>query len=156
MVWKHLDPATLRPSERRRLLVPSGLYGVTTGEDLVADYRLGLKVRLEPMGNLATFWRPRLTPVLDHFPRDVTVVNLLPREHEAAFDFDHLATMRDVVKVTFLSSSGAGAAGHAAKAVKGVLARQLLLDGLGVLDSFAWEGWRARHHRGQVSVMAPH
>ena len=35
VVWVHLDPATLTPTQRRRVLIPSALYGVTTAQDYV-------------------------------------------------------------------------------------------------------------------------
>jgi len=44
VVWGHLEPASLSSAQRKRLLVPSGLYGITTGEDLVADYRLKMDI----------------------------------------------------------------------------------------------------------------
>jgi len=64
VVWTHLDPHTLSVEQRRRILVPSGLLGVTTAQDPVCDYRLKMNVSLFPLGGLATFWRPRITPAL--------------------------------------------------------------------------------------------
>ena len=63
VVWAGLEPATLTPADRRRILVPSGLYGLTTAADPVADYRLKLLVSLGRLGRLSTFWRPFVTAV---------------------------------------------------------------------------------------------
>jgi len=83
VVWTHLDPSTLVSEELSRIIVPSGLYGMTTGEDLVADYRLRMNVRLPGVGNVASFWRPRLVSVLSSCLMGATFVNLLPKEHVA-------------------------------------------------------------------------
>jgi len=145
VVWSHLDPATLRPAHRRRILVPSGLYGVTTAQDHIGDYRMKMNVVLAPLGGLATFWRPRLTPTLVKHLEGATVVNLLPKEHGTAIDFAELGKTCHVITIRFVVEGEVVVAGHEAKAVKGILARQLLSDGLGALDIFDWQGWRSDH-----------
>lgn len=155
VVWTHLDPSTLVSEELSRIIVPSGLYGMTTGEDLVADYRLRMNVRLPGVGNVASFWRPRLVPVLSSGLTGATFVNLLPKEHEAALDLNALAEIGEVVTVSFSHRGGVAAAGHDAKAVKGVLARRLLQEGTRVLESFAWEQWRVSHSGDGVTVVGP-
>jgi hypothetical protein len=155
VVWTHLEAASLTPAQRRRILVPSGLYGITTAQDPIGDYRLKMNVALAPLGNLAAYWRPLLAPALAKYVRGATVVDLLPKEHESALDFEMLQATCRVARVAFVGADGAAAVGHGAKAVKGVLARQVLLAGLDVLDSFNWEGWRAERS-GEVSlVIAP-
>jgi len=155
VVWQHLDPATLRPTQRRCVLVPSALYGLTTAEDNIADYRLTFGVRLAGVGRLDDYWRPSLTAaVIGHVKRG-TVVNVLPVEHDNALDHDQLSDACNVVTVRFLSASGSGAAGHAAKAVKGVVARLCLTDGLDALDGFTWQGWRVRRTPRGYDVTAP-
>ena len=85
VVWAGLDPATLAPADRRRILVPSALYGLTTAADPVADYRLKLLVvARDALGRLSTFWRPSLTPALAARARGRVVVDLLPAEHAHA------------------------------------------------------------------------
>jgi len=84
VVWSHLEPQSLSPAQRRRILVPSGLYGLTTAEDAVADYRLKMNASLPAVGNVAAFWKEHLTAVLIQDLKGVGVVNLLPREHEGS------------------------------------------------------------------------
>lgn len=155
VVWAHLDAATLSPSQRRRILVPSALYGMTTAQDPIGDYRLKMNVSLAPLGNLAAYWRPVLSDVLASHLGGSTVVDLLPREHEAAFDLESLSATCRVARVRFVGADGAAAAGHGAKAVKGVFARRVLEEGLGVLDSFEWEGWRGVRGGNVTRVSAP-
>lgn len=155
VVWSHLDPSTLTIGERRRLLVPSGLYGVTTAADPIADFRLRMDVTIAPLGNVAAFWRPRLASVVASHVGRATIVNLLPGQHAAAIDKRALNERGRVVDVAFVDADGAGAAGHDAKAVKGVVARRLVQEGLSALQDFEWEGWRSELVDGAVRVRAP-
>jgi uncharacterized protein len=155
VVWSHLGPATLQPALRRRVLVPSSLYGVTTAEDRIGDFRLKMNVGVTPLGTMATFWRPRVTSALTaHAPRS-TIVNLLPLEHEGAIDLEELTRARRVVRVEFIDGVGGTTVGHDAKAVKGVLARTLLLEGLGALSTFEWQGWRSVPGDGVFRITSP-
>lgn len=146
VVWEHLDPATLPPAVRRRIVVPSAVLGLSRGDDPVPDYRLKLSVNLHGIGRLDRWWRPVLTDALARHRGPV--VDLLPHEHAAALDVD-------AVRVSFVAADGAGAVGHAAKAVKGVLARAILLDGVAAADGFRWEGWRATSTGDGIVVRAP-
>ena len=155
VVWSHLDPATLAPVLRRRLLIPSSLYGVTTAEDRIADFRLKMNVGVAPLGTMASFWRPKVTAVLSAHSRRSTIVNLLPGEHEAALDLPQLARTRRVVSVKFIDGVGGTTVGHDAKAVKGILVRPLLLEGLDALSSFEWQGWRSVRAEGAFHIVSP-
>ena len=155
VVWSHLEPERLNVAQRRRIFVPSGLYGIASAEDPVADYRLKMNVTLSSVGNVAAFWRAHLTPVLLQRLKGATVVNLLPKEHAAAIELEELASALEVVTIAFVDNEGAREVGHAAKAVKGLVARELLAGGLDSLESFEWRGWRARRRDGQLQIVAP-
>jgi hypothetical protein len=156
VVWVHLDPSSLTPTQRRRILIPSALYGVTTAQDYVSDYRLKMNVRLVPLGGLAKFWRAWLTPVLADYLHDTLVINLLPKEHGAAIDVKALSVVCHVVNVSFVNEGEGALVGHDAKAVKGVLARQILKNGFGAIETFEWEGWRTqRDEEVEVSPSQP-
>lgn len=155
VVWSHLAPASLAPAQRRRILVPSSLYGLTTAEDRIADFRLKMNVGVAPLGTMSTFWRPRVTPALMAHATRSTIVNLLPLEHEAALDMDELSRARRVVRVQFIDGVGGTTVGHDAKAVKGILARTLLVDGLGALENFEWLGWRSAARGDTFQIVAP-
>ena len=155
VVWGHLDPATMSAAHRRRILVPSGLYGITTAQDNIGDYRMKMNVALAPLGSLATYWRRHLTTVLVQHLDGAVVVNLLPKEHGGAIDLDHLSKSCPMITVRFVVEGEAVVAGHEAKAVKGILARQLLLNGLGALETFSWQGWRTDQNAEVSRVVAP-
>lgn len=152
VVWEHLDPATLRPAARHRIVVPSAQLGLCRGDDPVPDFRLKFSVSLEGMGRLDRWWRAPLTATLARTRG--TIVDLLPNEHAAALDLAALRPGR-VLPVRFVAADGGGAAGHAAKAAKGVLARTVLLHGLDALPRFSWHGWRASPSGDGFVVRAP-
>ena len=155
VVWAGLDPATLAPADRRRVLVPSALYGLTTAADPVADYRLKLLVVLGRLGRLSTFWRRSLTAAVAARARGRVVVDLLPAEHAHALDLASLGGTARVLHVRFVSADGRRAVGHEAKTAKGRLARTLLDGGIEAADGFTHDGWRARRDADVVTVTAP-
>lgn len=144
VVWDHLAPDSLDDHQRGRILVPSALLGLVTGTDATPDYRLTFTASVPGLGRLDRWWRPELTKALSDLVDGGTVVEMLPVEHQRALDLDEIAVRCRLVRVRFVSSGGSKAAGHAAKAVKGIAARTLLADGLDALAGLWWEGWRAR------------
>ena len=155
VVWTSLDPATLSLSQRRSILVPSGLYGITAGTDFIGDYRLKMDAQLAPLGSIARYWRPQLTTALVSRVGRSVVVDLLPKEHAAAIDWTVLEAQCDVVRMSFVRFDGGGAAGHSAKAVKGAIARRVLDVGLRDLESFCFDGWRVRRDGDRFVAIEP-
>jgi cytoplasmic iron level regulating protein YaaA (DUF328/UPF0246 family) len=131
VVWDHLDAATLTPAARKQIVVVSGLLGLVRGDDPVPDYRLKMGANLTPLGKLSTWWRESLTAELERVARRRLVVDLLPQEHRAALVLDGL----EGVSLTLVDPTGKPG-GHFAKAAKGELARAILTDGIGVIESW--------------------
>jgi hypothetical protein len=152
VVWDFLDPHTLAAGARTRILVPSALYGVTTAQDAIADYRLGMQSSLPGIGNLARFWRMNLTRVVRAHAHGARVVDLLTAEHRGAIEWRGFGP---VVRVDFLQANGGGAAGHVAKATKGRFARHVIDHGIDEALSFTYEGWEVRRTETGYVVRAP-
>ena len=108
------------------MLVPSGLWGLVAATDPLPPYRLKMGARLAPLGGLAAFWRPRITPLIVARARGGWVVDLLPQEHAAALDAGALGGRLVRVEIVEDGPSGRRAIGHAGKALKGRLARAIL------------------------------
>jgi cytoplasmic iron level regulating protein YaaA (DUF328/UPF0246 family) len=121
VVWEHLDPVTLDAAARRRIVVVSGLLGLVRGDDQVPDYRLRMAANLRPLGKLSTWWRDDLSATLDRAARRSFVIDLLPKEHRAAWRQSGVHGVR----VELVDPSGKPGA-HFAKAAKGRLARAVL------------------------------
>lgn len=155
VVWNYLAPDSLTPAQRRHILVPSGLYGLLASEDRIADYRLKMNASIAPLPPLARFWRPHVTAALLACTRHATILNLLPQEHAASVDMAQLASLRNVIDVRFTTADESRAVGHDAKAVKGDLARAVLVEGLAALSVPMRLGWRVERRDNVVTVIAP-
>jgi uncharacterized protein len=131
VVWDHLDPASLPETARKQVVVISGLLGLVRADDPVPDYRLKMGANLRPFGKLSTWWRDDLTAELGRAARRRIVVDLLPQEHRAALDLRGFTGL----SLTLADPTGKPG-GHFAKAAKGELARAILLDGVGVIDTW--------------------
>lgn len=149
VVWEHLDPASLPADLRRRILVPSAIYGLNAATDPIANFRLTMSVSLPGIGNVAAFWRDQLTELLA--PSRSPIVDLLPEEHSRAFDPSRLP---QVVRVRFVRGTSARAVGHHAKAAKGAFARHLLLFGLDSAEEFGLPGWKVVRNASGFEVRA--
>jgi len=130
VVWEHLGPETLSTRARRRaeagVIVVSAVTGLSAWTDPVPDFRLKLSATVPPVGNLAGFWRDRLSPGLNDRLAGHTVVDLLPNEHRAAWT---VAPDRyEVIRPNLVTPDGKPA-GHGGKAAKGRLAHALLESG---------------------------
>lgn len=127
VVWDHLDLRSLTAAERKRavsrLFVPSGLMGIVRADDPVPDYRLKMGARLAPFGTMTKWWRDDLTEAFAAVVKKQIVIDVLPNEHRAAFDFSVLPTTQ---RVDLVSRTGGVVGGHNAKAAKGLLIRHLL------------------------------
>ncbi len=155
VVWTHLDPQTLTHAQRSRLIVPSALYGVVRASDPVLAYRLGFDANLAPIGKLSTFWRPRVSAVLARAVEGATIVDLLPNEHASAIDYSALSVLSTVHRIRFVTHDDARSVGHDAKAVKGRVARHVLLHGWSSLDEFEAWGWRGAIVGNDAVIRAP-
>ena len=131
VLYQELDAASLSGTPRRRfqrdVLIASGLWGLVAPTDRIPDYRLKMGARLEPLGKLSTWWRPRITGVLVDRVRGATVWDLLPNEHAAAVDWSLLSPRRRVT-IRFLDSSGRTVS-HWNKLLKGSIVRWLAETG---------------------------
>ena len=128
VVWEHLGLSALQPADRRwcakHIVVVSGLMGFVMVGDPVPDYRLKMGARLPQLGALAQWWKPKLREAAREVLACAEVVDLLPNEHAAAFD--PMIVAQRTTRVRFMSATGASAAGHAAKAAKGLIARAIV------------------------------
>jgi cytoplasmic iron level regulating protein YaaA (DUF328/UPF0246 family) len=131
VLYRELDAATLSPAGKRRLvrqvLIVSGLWGLVGPRDPIPAYRLKMSARLDGVGRLSTWWRPQLTEALASRVPGAVIWDLLPIEHSAAIDWDHLAPRRRVT-VRFLDANGRTVS-HWNKLLKGSIVRWLAETG---------------------------
>lgn len=152
VVWDHLElaslPAARRRSMLRRILVPSGLFGLVRADDEIPDYRLKMGARPEPLGLMSSWWRHDITQALaDHVGRSV-VVDLLPKEHHHSIEWSEIP---GALRIELVAKSGGAVGGHDAKAAKGLLARHLLCAG-GADIADAVSRFRHGHYKARITT----
>jgi uncharacterized protein len=142
-----LSPSTFSSTLRRKandsVIIVSGLLGAVGFNDPVPDYRLKMGARLAPLGMMSRWWRPRLSELLNDVLSGMTVIDLLPAEHAAAWVPDPSLA---VIPITFVDRGGV-VAGHDAKAAKGRFVRHLLTSNAGIerrIRGFADERFSAQ------------
>lgn len=132
VLYRELAVDSLDPEARRRLrataLIVSGLWGVVGLADPIPDYRLKMGARLDPLGRMAPWWRPRLTAALADRLAGRVVWDLLPHEHAAAWDPAQVPLRRRIT-VRFVTADGLTVS-HWNKLLKGALVRHLAATGL--------------------------
>jgi uncharacterized protein len=97
LAYAELD-RTARTRVDRQVLIVSGLWGLVAPRDPIPHYRLKMGAAVPGLGRLATWWRPRLGPVLDAHVDGRVVWDLLPNEHAAAWPTSTAPRRRIVVR----------------------------------------------------------
>src|SRR3954468_4122799 len=121
VLYDNLDLATVDPERAARsVLIFSGLWGALRVTDRVPAYRLAMGVKLPRLGPLAAVWRPVLTAAL---PAEGLIIDMRSAPYAAAW-------RPKAVKVrVFREQEGRRTVvSHMAKATRGAVARDLLLD----------------------------
>lgn len=111
-----LDSAS-KVRARRSIVVFSGLFGVVKLGDRIPAYRLAADVTLPEIGSVASWWRSRLTPILDEVARDQLIVDVRSTSYRQMWHPDTKASDWVVVDVP--------GASHWAKYTRGQVVRRL-------------------------------
>jgi cytoplasmic iron level regulating protein YaaA (DUF328/UPF0246 family) len=124
VLYKRLELPGLSAKARRRVLIASALWGVVRPQDRIPYYKFPPKTQLEGIEPPAKYWRPALAEALPDEEGDL-IVDM----RSAAY-----ATMWKPKRATLLavrafteSEGERKAVSHMAKAVRGDVARALLL-----------------------------
>ncbi len=125
LAWATL-PSVARHRGERQVRTVSGLWGLVAPGDAIPPYKLKMSAALPGLGRLATWWRPRLAPVVADLVAERVVWDLLPIEHSAAMDWSHSHPAQRVT-VRFLTAEGT-LVSHWNKLLKGSLVRWLLTE----------------------------
>jgi len=163
-VYRGMHPEDYTPAEQdyaqRHVRILTGLYGVLRAYDRMEAYRLEMQIRV-PLGqtdNLAKFWQPRVTGLLQ---REIeqeghkVVVNLASVEYALAVDFAALSVPS--VHPRFLTRKSAAESFITiyAKRARGLMMEHLIRTGATdrrALESFTTEGWQFRDWEGNVPI----
>jgi len=124
VLYERLRLPGLPVRARRRVLIASALWGVVGPEDRIPYYRFSAKARLTKIGAPAAFWRPALAAALPDEPGSL-VVDMRSAAYAAAWK----PKQATLLAVRAFSEDGGKRkpVSHMAKAVRGEVARALLL-----------------------------
>ncbi len=128
VLYQRLDLAGLSATARRRaakrVLIASALWGFVRPTDRIPYYRLPPSTKLDGIGPLAAWWRPALAAAMPDEPGE-TIVDMRSGAYTSAWK-PKRATLLSVR--AFREEKGKRkAVSHMAKAVRGEVARALLL-----------------------------
>ncbi|RKQ36247.1 YaaA family protein [Kocuria tytonis] len=128
VLYDALDAGSLagpaRTAADESLLVVSALWGAVRPTDRIPAYRLAMGAALPGTGRLSTWWRPRLTPVLDELAAEQVVVDCRSAAYAAAWKPPAARTV--TVRVEQQKPDGSRAVvSHHAKHTRGLVARAL-------------------------------
>ena len=128
VLYDALDAASLSARAREvadeSLLVISALWGAVRPTDHIPAYRLSMGTELPRHGKLNTWWKPRLTPVLDRAAAEQVIVDCRSAAYAAAWKAPAPRTI--AVRVEQLNEAGQrSVVSHNAKLTRGLVARYL-------------------------------
>jgi len=125
-----LDPVARRRA-RRWIVIVSALWGAVRLDDRVPSYRLNMCGRLPGLGHLPDVWRPALGEVLPAAAGRGLLVDCRSSEYATAWrPSGELAERTLIVRVVRDLENRRGSGSHAAKAVRGLLVRRIVTEGL--------------------------
>jgi len=124
VLYERLRLAELPVRARRRVLIASALWGVVRPEDRIPYYRFSAKARLARIGPPAAWWRQALAAALPDEDGGL-IVDMRSAAYAAAWT----PRRANLLAVRAFSQSGTARkpVSHLAKAVRGDVARALLL-----------------------------
>jgi len=124
VLYDHLRLPELPAGARRRVLIASALWGVLRPEDRIPYYRFSAKARLARVGAPASYWRAALAAAMPDEEGDL-VIDMRSAAYAAAWKPKRAALL--AVRAFSESEGGRKPVSHMAKAVRGEVARALLL-----------------------------
>lgn len=138
VLYDALDYASLPDLARRRareeVLVFSGLFGVLALGDRIPNHRLTVTATLPGMGRMSSWWKPKLTPLLDQKAAHTgVIVDCRSGGYAAQWKAPAEATV--TVDVFQVRDGERTVVSHFAKHTRGLVARELLLAGPKVATS---------------------
>lgn len=158
VLYDHLELPKLPAAARRRVLIASALWGVVRPEDRIPYYRFSAKARLDGIGPLATWWRTALSEAMPDEPGGL-LVDMRSGAYAAAWKPKRATLL--AVRAFSESAGGRKPVTHMAKAVRGDVARALLLakkapkDPKGAAAIAAAAGFEVELSDGYLDVIVP-
>ena len=138
------------PTENFEVLVQSALFGVVDLASKIPAYRLSMDTKLGELGNLGTWWKKRLTPLLDEKAHHRIVVDARSGAYQRAWP--GLRGEHDLIRVNAVRvrDGKRSVVSHNAKRYRGILAGALMDRAHEVEDSIDFVVETARSLKDQA------
>ncbi len=145
VMYASMDFAGLPTGAQRRMLengvIFSGLFGLLRPDDLIPNYRLRMDAELPDVGKVYSFWKPRISPLLNAVLKGRFVWDFLPQMHHRAFEDEHAYEER--VRVRFFDEGDGGErtpVSHGVKPLRGQFVNWIVRETVEDLDDLPeWE-----------------
>jgi uncharacterized protein len=124
VLYDHLGLPELPAVARKRVLIASALWGVVRPGDRIPYYRFSAKARLDGIGAPASWWRPALAEAMPDEEGEL-VLDMRSAAYAAAWKPKRATLL--AVRAFTEGDGGRKPVSHMAKAVRGDVARALLL-----------------------------
>lgn len=130
VMYGAMEFETLPTGAQRRLLengvILSGMFGLLRPDDLVPEYKLRMDAAVEGIGKVSRYWRPVVSPHLDRLVEGKVVWNLLPAQHEEAWEDG--ATYQRMYRLKFFRDDDGDrkAVSHGVKELRGALVHYVM------------------------------
>lgn len=135
----------------------SGMWGLVAATDPIPDYRLKIGAKVPGLGVLGTWWRSKVTPVVEELAESRLVWDLLTTEHRRVWR--PAGAARAVASVDFRTAERGrrGVSNYHGKHLKGRFVRHLVTVGadLDAATSFTHEGWTFDRAASDLDGAAP-
>lgn len=117
--------AAARRRAAKRVLIASALWGFVRPQDRIPNYRLPPSTKFKGIGALTAYWRPALATAMPDEAGE-TIVDMRSGAYVTAWKPNHATLLS--VRAFREEKGGRKAVSHMAKAVRGDVARALLLS----------------------------
>lgn len=128
VLFEALNYSSLDAASRKRadqsIIVISALWGAVRFDDRIPPYRLSMSVKLDPLGKLASWWKKRLSTVLDEVAENQLIVDARSSTYAAAYKPQNNNTV--AVNVFQMRNGVPKVVSHFAKHTRGEVARYLV------------------------------
>jgi len=121
------------------LFILSGLFGLLRPMDGISPYRLDMQDT--HLGNLYTFWKPKITTFFHEHLQGDLLINLASYEYSKAIDYPHMVTIDFRQKKDDIIQSIA----MYTKKARGMMARLLLekqIEDLNIIKTLSFDGYQ--------------
>lgn len=117
----------------KHFLITSGLYGLLTPRDVIANYKLPVEAQW-----VARYWKDILSQALNELDIDI-IIDLLPGSYKKMIDWKQVKVHRVEIEFSISKSGKIQKLTHGVKKVKGDYIKNICIERYTDISDFPWE-----------------